>query len=370
MTFPLWFSGNEQVLRYYAVKANLFARQAALPERLLRGPDPYSAYLLDNIAPGGPGDPAKSVARLLATEGVVAHLFWRWVTSADLQTRYVDAAFYAQFGTTAAAVPPELNVYLKLLHVIHEARPATTMDLVLAYRRAWPDEAAAVDRLVSDALLGQAPTLTPGIWLANAGFHVGTTMFDQWRAAPAVHTFDLNAASIVDLVSVGGIDLALARQIVRRLPVERIGDLRGVPGMTPDVDCRLEQMAAAMAGAADGSEGETTARLAPVLWAYPKRAALAWLAAAVPAMLLFRRVAGRGWKRAAFDGLAASLVTLAAGWVTWPSLTATFATVVVFGLPAVWTDRRRGRPWRLAGLTLACWLAAALPAWLLLSPLF
>ena len=125
-----------------------------------------------------------------------------------------------------------------------------------------------------------------------------------------------------------------------------------------------------MPGAAAGSEGETVTRLAPVLWAYPKRAALAWLAAAVPAMLLFRRAAGRRWKRAAIDGLAASLVTLAAGWVTWPSVTAVFASAVVFGLPAVWTDRRRGRPWRLAGLTLACWLAAALPAWLLLSPLF
>ena len=103
--------------------------------------------------------------------------------------------------------------------------------------------------------------------------------------------------------------------------------------MTPDAERRLEQMAAAMPGAAAGSEGETVTRLAPVLWAYPKRAALAWLAAAVPAMLLFRRAAGRRWN--ARHRRARRVARDAGRWVTWPSVTAVFASAVVFGLPAV-----------------------------------
>jgi hypothetical protein len=369
-TFPLWFSANEQVLRYYGVKANLFARDPQLAEHLLNGGDAYAAYLLENILPGRANDPAKPVARLLSTEGVVAALFWRWATSADLQNRFLDRAFYAQFGTTAADVPPAINVYLKLLHVIHQAKPDTTMALVDAYRRTWPEEAPFVDRLLSDVLLGQTPRPASEIWLANTAFRVGTTMFDQWRAAPIVHTFDLNAASVVDLVSVPGVDRALARQILGRLPVQRIHDLRGVPGMTAEVERRFEEMAAAMARGRSEPEEETISRLAPVLWAYPKRAALMWLAAAATAALLIRRLTARRWARAALNGLAASLVTLVAGWITWPSVAAVVASTVVFGVPAAWIARRRGDSWRRAALVASSWLAAAAPAWLLLTPLF
>jgi hypothetical protein len=266
-------------------------------------------------------------------------------------------------------VTPAVNVYLKLLHVIHQAKPDTTMGLVEAYRRTWPDEAPIADRLLSDVLLGQAPQPAPEIWLANTAFHVGTTVFDQWRAAPVVHTFDLNAASVVDLVSVPGIDPTLARQILGRLPVERIQDLRSLPRMTADVERRFEEMAAAMARGGSESEEEAISRLAPVLWAYPKRAALAWLVAAAPAVLVFRRLAARGWARSTLNGLAAAIVTLAAGWITWPSVTAVVASAVVFGFPAAWLERRRGGSWRRAGLVAASWLAAAAPAWLLLTPL-
>jgi len=370
MTFPAWFSGNEGVLRYYAVKADLFARDPVLPDRLLRGPDPYAAYLLENILPGEPGGRPKSAARMLSTEGVVATLFWKWATSADLQNRFRDEGFYAQFGTTAADVPPALNVYLKLLHVIHEAKPDTAIGVADAYRRAWPDEAPIIDRLLADVLLGQAPSRAPEIWLTNAAFRVGTTMFDQWRAAPNAHAFDLNAASLVDLVSVPGVDVALARRVLARLPVDRVRDLRSVAGVTPEIERRLEAMAAATAAASADAEEESIGRLPAVLWAYARRAAVIWLLAAAPGILAFRGLAGHRWTRSVLSALAAALVTLAAGWITWPSVTAAAASVVMFGVPGALIARWRRHPWPRTGRTLLAWLAAAVPAWLLLTPLF
>jgi hypothetical protein len=70
------------------------------------------------------------------------------------------------------------------------------------------------------------------------------------------------------------------------------------------------------------------------------------------------------------SALAAALVTLAAGWITWPSVTAAAASVVMFGVPGALIARWRRHPWPRTGRTLLAWLAAAVPAWLLLTPLF
>jgi hypothetical protein len=40
------------------------------------------------------------------------------------------------------------------------------------------------------------------------GLPVYTTLFDQFRALPRRHTFDLNAASLVDLLTVEGVTSA------------------------------------------------------------------------------------------------------------------------------------------------------------------
>jgi hypothetical protein len=107
--FPLWFSPSEQTLRYFAVKANAFARQPRIPDRLLRR-DPYAAYLLDNILPGAPSRPPKSAAQLASTEGVVAALFVRWVNDPEIQSVRRAADFYVPWGVTADAVTPIENV--------------------------------------------------------------------------------------------------------------------------------------------------------------------------------------------------------------------------------------------------------------------
>ncbi len=109
MTFPLWFSQNEQAMRYYAVKANRFAFELPAPDRLLHGPDVYRAYLLENVMPGDRSGVRKTPGQMLSTEGVISALFSRWVADTALQTSYRGDSFYAAFGVKRGGVPPLEN---------------------------------------------------------------------------------------------------------------------------------------------------------------------------------------------------------------------------------------------------------------------
>ncbi len=60
LRFLLWFSPAEQVQRYHAVKANAFARDAPIPEHLLRRADKYAAYLFHSVVPGASGRSAQA----------------------------------------------------------------------------------------------------------------------------------------------------------------------------------------------------------------------------------------------------------------------------------------------------------------------
>jgi hypothetical protein len=366
--FPFWFSGDEQVWRYHAVKANAFARQVQVPERLLRGGDPYGAYLLENTLPAGPSDPPKTAAQMLATEGVVSTLFWRWATSEGLRHRYRDEAFYESFGAARAEVPPEANVYLKLFHAFHAARPHTAADAIAAYRAAFPEDAAEVDGLVREVLLGHSPRPAPEIWLANPAFQVGTRVFDQFRASPRVHTFDLNAASLTDLVAVPGVDLDLARRILRHAPYASIADVARVAGVSDDLRLRFAAMADGIEAARSAPEGANS--LVGLLWSFGRRALAAWLVAAVAAAVLFKRIRRCGWTRAAFSGLGASAAAMLAAWMTGSLALTIGVPLLLFAVPGLlWSLRRRPVGAALAATALG-WSIAILPALLLVTPLF
>jgi DNA uptake protein ComE-like DNA-binding protein len=367
IAFMFWYSGTEQVLRYYGVRSNAFARQPAVPERLLRTTDPYAAYLLENVLPGAPTDPPKSAAQMLATEGVVSTLFWKWATCEALRSRYADEAFYARFGVARQDVPPELNVYLKLFDVLHTSRPQTAQGVIEAYTAAFPRDAADVDAVVREVLLGQALPRAPELWLANRDFHVGTRIFDQLRAAPQTHTFDLNAASVTDLVAVPGVSLELAREILRHGPYDGTADLGRVPGLSPALVQRFAAMSADIKAvrAADGGSSS----LFDLVWAFGRRALLLWGLAAAVGAVLFRRVRRCGWVRAGASALGASLAVFGVAWVIGSFRMAAAAPLVAFAVPGlVWSLRQRPLGPALARTALA-WVLAAAPALTMITPL-
>jgi hypothetical protein len=241
VAFMLWYSPVAQ--RYVTVRRNGFAHQADIPQRLVHTGDPYAAYLLENLMPGEEEAPPKSPGRLVATEGVVSYLLWRWLTDANLGGYYQDDKFYASFGLARSEVIASDNTFLKLFAVLHDARPQDIVALSSAYRTAFPGEAGSVDRVVGEALVGQSLPSTPELWLTNTHFTNGIHVFDQYRALPRAHAFDLNAATVVDLITVPGVDRGLADAILTHGPFKRLDDLGAVPGMTATVQDELQRLA-------------------------------------------------------------------------------------------------------------------------------
>lgn len=299
-------------------------------------------------------------SHMLSTEGVISTLFYRWATDPALQNTYRDEAFYTQFGTSRADLLPADNVYLKLFHTFAVKKPRTAVELIRGYIQLFPDEAEAVDRGVSVVLLGQPLPEHPEIWLANRGFQVGVTLFDQFRRDSHLHTFDLNAASLVDLLGVPGVDRPLAEAILQGAPYITLDDLQRVPGMTPAVMKQFRSMAEGM----DRPDHVMDTLLVSLGWYALSFMLLAGSLGGLAYWLVLRV----RWWRALLNGLAIAVFSLLPGWVIsgWMDLVLPLAPVLLFGVPAaLWRLRRKRGSLGTGRQTLLAWGLAVIPALLL-----
>jgi len=364
MRFLLWYNQTEQVLRYHAVKANLFARAPAIPPDLLEARDKYPAYLFQNVVPGALYDPPKSAGVMLSTDGAVSHLFWRLATDSALQNRYRDQAFYEQFGTSREGVSPLENVYLKIFAALYEGHPSTTVGAVQAWIRVFPEDAVDVNRIVSDSLIWQRLPDAPEIWLANDALMTGTSLFDQYRGLPRVHTFDANAATTLDWLSVPGVAPDLAAHLIGEAPYPNVQALRTSEELPVELRDRIGTMSEAMTRlltrAADEEESlSLSAIIVPYLW---RLAVLILVTTTMGAVLVYDRGVKRWWT-AALLSLAASLLVVAFAWiVTSPASYRVLAPIVIGGLPWMLWRLARRRDLRSAVQALWIWALAAFPA--------
>jgi hypothetical protein len=317
-------------------------------------------------------------------------LFVAWVTDAEIQQRYREPTFYEPFGVSPDGVAPLENVYLKLFHALFVARPADLPTLLAGYRNCFPDEALALDRVVRTAAIGQSLDVPDPIWLANPAFRVGTSLFDQWRSMPRTHTFDLNAASAVDLIAVPGVGRDLAAAVVTSAPYRRVADLQQVPGMTRELIDRFAALERAAAVAKENpADQETSLTLRGIMMPYLWRLIPLAVLAGVLGGAAYRLAVPQRWWRALVNGVAASLVGLVLEVVLeMPrGVAALIGPALGFGVPAAFCCalfprrlRRRVaavRPGtsvptrlRLAGSLLLAWALAAAPLALLMTPLF
>jgi hypothetical protein len=369
MTFPLWFSGAEQVLRYHAVRENLFSSEPDVPLHLYGGGQPYDAYLLENTLPGLPTAQPRPLGRLLATEGAVSTFVYRLVNAPAIRGADRDDGFYRRFGTTRGDIDDLENAYLKLFAAIREGGHDIAA-VAAAYGRLFADEQAAVEAIWMETF--HAPAGPPGeIWLLNREFTTGTSLFDQFRGRPRHYAFDLNASSMADLVGVPGVSPALASAVLASVPFEALDDLARVRGMTPEILAGFRRMESAMhEPPASGVSAEGGLSLRAILMPYLWRALAVWCACALAGALCYRAVRRAGLSRLALIGGASALAGLLAGWTAEPSGPAALAVpLLLFGLPAglaaLW---RSGSPAH-AARTSAAWLCAALPAVLAVTPL-
>lgn len=367
MRFMLWWGQAEQVQRYHAVKANLFARTPAIPPSLLAREDKYPAYLVQNVVPGTAQDPARPAGVMMSIDGAVAHLFWRLVTDPALQARFRDAEFYASFGTSPDRVSPLENVFLKIFAVLYARRPSTAADTVRAWAQVFPEDAPDLERVTHEALLGQRLPHAAEIWLANDAFTTGTSLFDQYRGLPRPHTFDANAATELDWLTVPGATPAIAAQLLTAAPYATLDAVLQHPALTSELRARVSGMSAAMTRLqARAANEEESLSLWAIVKAYLWRLGVLVIAATA-AGACFSRFAGvRRTGAAVLVSLASTLIVIALAWiVTSPAWYPFAAPALLGGVPwGLWRVARLGRL-APALQPLAVWTLAAVPALIL-----
>ncbi len=354
LSLLLWHNQREGHLRYAGVKDNIFAYQPSIPEVLVQRDDPQAALLYQAIVPPDSSGTFKNGPQMLANEGLISALFYQLVNDPRLQQTYREPDFYEPFLPPGHDVdwsqnsPRELfspmeNVYLKLFrvfarHVRLDGDPlgeSLTILAVKGYAVDYPAEAEALYdvfleitqgvtaephalQMAQDWAAGGLTTadhkaylgdlrqrllagqvrvgsaLAPQIWLRNYDTQVGIWLLDVYRSLPTPYHFNLNAATVVDLRTVPGVGVPLARQIVQvrdeRGGFNALEDMAGIPGMTPEVLDHFRSMERAMQAWLDqgaSSPEEEGLRIGPVIWSLVRTLLVELAIAAAVAGLIF-----------------------------------------------------------------------------------
>jgi len=306
-----WLSAADGQLRTDGVKRNLFIHRKPLPPIALDPhPDLYRLFIDHETSATFVPTEVKNGQEMMASEGVIATLFYRIVNDDQLSKHYQEASFYQPFlgrlvEAPEQAITPYENINLKLFAAMEKLRSAERnrplmINLVEQYAKLFPDEAkrmyalfiettwgatvspqlaSGLERAAADggrgdlgafrqdhpfqlldSIIAQVvdrktaldASLGPELWVANMAFTIAPTVWGTKRSEPL--TMNLNTASIAEWMTVPGVDLRVARSIIAardaRGVFRSIEELReaGVPAA---VIARLGKMQAAMAQLGD-----------------------------------------------------------------------------------------------------------------------
>lgn len=361
LRFLFWFSSAEQVLRYHAVKANRLAREPQVPPGLLLAPDPYPAYLWASVTMPPLDGPWRRPAVAWSIDGPVAYVTWRLATDPRLQQRYLSEDFYRAFGRSPADVDPVDNAAFKMFAVLHRHRPESLASFLRGWMAEFPEDASDVSRIAGEAAGGQAWDVAPEVWLAGERLITGASLFDQYRGMPRLHTFDANAATSLDWLSIAGLTPEHASHMLASGPFASLDEVLAVAP------------AAISPAIADAAERMRTARDGPgvplgigtILGGYLWRLLWVVLAGALPGAVLARLGGVRRWWTAGVMALAATLLVIGGTWVVIsPPWFPVALPVIAGGVPWALWQVARSRP-QAAARALLCWALASLPALLI-----
>ncbi len=267
-----WLSAADGQLRIEGVKRNLFIHRKPLPEsafeeqadlyRLFVDAETLTAFLPTKL---------KNGQQMMASEGVISTLFYRFVNDEQLRNHYREPSFYRPFLPNDSRRPqdvitPAENVNLKLFAAMNELRGVKReqppmIGLVEHYAKLFPDEAkricgdfisttwgATVSQQLASELVRAAEdggrgdigafrrdaassslestiaevtggkraldaNLGPELWIANPEFKIASAMWVTDRQLPL--TINLNTATEPELMTILGADFATARKIVK-----------------------------------------------------------------------------------------------------------------------------------------------------------
>jgi hypothetical protein len=306
-----WLSVADGQLRTDGVKRNLFIHRKPLPPIALDPhPDLYRLFIDQETSTAFLLTELKNGQEMMASEGIIATLFYRIVNDDQLRKHYLEASFYQRFlgGRVEApeqAITPYENVNLKLFAAMEKLRDVERnrppmINLIEQYAKLFPDEAkriyaifiettwgATVSRQLAsgleraaadggrgdivafrqdhpfqllDSIIAQVvdrktvldASLGTELWVANTAFKIAPAVWGTKRSEPL--TMNLNTASVAEWMTVPGVDLRMARRIIEARDargVFRSIDELSEAGVPTAVIARLREMQITMAQLGD-----------------------------------------------------------------------------------------------------------------------
>ena len=260
-----WTSYRSKQLRYHAVKNNRFVYGKLVP-----GIDEYEDYIdlhLDHLTSSAfLPERVKNGSQVLASEGAISSIFYHIYSDDIFKENYKDEGFYEKFGISVDEVTPVENLYLKILYVISKVDMVDSdqpmIDFVRSYGESFPDEKEKLYKLflklthfttvseeaaekfsehylvgrrgdmdefresliqlrefkegfeekVLDRGISLDHALYPQIWIENKDYQIPPC---PWIPDNTVnYVFDLNTASVVDMMSLTDMDYDKAREMI------------------------------------------------------------------------------------------------------------------------------------------------------------
>lgn len=196
---PIWFEMGKMPLRVEAVRDGRFAARFDVPGDRFIG-NPARLFNVENVVALSNPDAWRNASQILSCEGAVAHVLYEIVTSEEIQTRYLDPGFYAEFLSPGQCWPtdqdpaemfsPLENAYLKLFRAMRLARDEDAASPLIATLRAYaqlsPEDSPALYRAVVHATGGVTASAEAGLLMNRLMVDLGCPVAARREAGPAL----------------------------------------------------------------------------------------------------------------------------------------------------------------------------------------
>lgn len=137
-----WLSLRDEQLRYHAIVNNRFIYHTAFP--FFEDYETYNQLHLAHITSSSfAPEKLKNGNQMMASEGVIASIFYRMYQHELFKSSFLEDEFYFQFGVDKKDIDPNINLYLKIIFAISKidlTRTTLMTDFIKSYGDAFSIE--------------------------------------------------------------------------------------------------------------------------------------------------------------------------------------------------------------------------------------